>query len=70
MKVEVTETRTTKFFEPPGAEPFYRIDITYDVYLGSGMKKTLYSKESLEAYLKYLQERKNDYEKVIKEIEI
>jgi hypothetical protein len=70
MKVKVTEIRKAIFLQPPGVSSTCRIDITYEVYTGDGIIKTLYSEESLEAYLDYLQERQKDYHKVIKEIEI
>jgi hypothetical protein len=71
MKVKVTEIRKTKFIDPPNViGSLCRIDITYEVYTGDGVIKTLHSEKSLEAYLKYLEERQKDYHKVIKEIEI
>jgi hypothetical protein len=74
MKVKVTEIRKADFRQPPTGPARFRIDIEYEVYIQGGelggTLRTFYNKESLEAYLDYLQERKNDYQKVIKEIEI
>lgn len=70
MKVKVTEIRKAKFFDLPDARSVCRIDITYEVYRADGVIKTLYSEKSLEVYLKYLEEREKDYEKVIIEKEI
>lgn len=74
MKVKVTEIRKAEFRQPNGVPANCRIHTEYEVFIRDGelggTLKTFYSKESVEAYLNYLQERKNDYEKVIKEIEI
>ena len=71
MKVKVTEIRKAKFFDPTNViDSLCRIDITYEVYTGDGVIKTLYSEKSVEVYLKYLEEREKDYEKVIIEKEI
>jgi hypothetical protein len=70
MKVTVTEIREANFIEIPGVPRKCIIRLTYEVRTDEFGIKTFGSEESVEAYLSYLQERKNDYTKVIKEIEI
>jgi hypothetical protein len=71
MKLKVIEERSAFFKE--GISPAYdrcRIDITLHLYVDDEYTKSFISQESLDAYIEYLTEQKNDYRKVIKEIEI
>ena len=70
MKVTVTEIREAKFVEIPGVSRRCNISYKYIVRGDDIEARTFYSKDSAEEYVKYLQEIKNDYEKIIKEIEI
>lgn len=71
MKVTVTEIREAKFEdrEMYGMASMCRIDYKYEVHTESG-KRTFGNQASAEAYIKYLKEQKNDYNNVIKEMEI
>jgi hypothetical protein len=71
MKLKVIEERSAFFRE--GSSPYFdkcRIDIVYHLYIDEVYTKTFISETSLDEYIKYLTEVKNDYRKVIKEIEI
>jgi hypothetical protein len=71
MKLKVIEERSAFFKE--GISPAYdrcRIDITLHLYVDDKYTKSFIVQESLDAYIEYLTEQKNDYRKVIKEIEI
>ena len=71
MKLKVIEERSAFFKE--GISPSNdrcRIDITLHLYVDDEYTKSFISQESLDAYIEYLTEQKNDYRKVIKEIEI
>lgn len=74
MKVTLTEIREGRFRHHPPMPASWHIHTEYEVYIQGGdlggTLKTFYSKECAQAYLEYLQDRKNDYHKVIKEIEI
>lgn len=70
MKVTVTEIRKAEFIEIPGIPRKCSIGKVYEVLTDEGKIKTFGSKDSAEEYLKYLEERKNDYVKVIIEKEI
>lgn len=71
MKVTVTEIREAIFEdrEMYGKASMCRIDYKYEVHTKYG-KRTFGNQASAEAFIKYLQEQKNDYSKVVKEIEI
>jgi roadblock/LC7 domain-containing protein len=66
MKITVTEIREAKFCELPA---LCYIDFKYEVCV-DGNVKTFSEKNSAEAYVEFIKEKKNDYQKVIKEIEI
>lgn len=71
MKIKVVEDRSAFFKE--GISPAYdicKIDIVYHLYIDEIYTKTFVVEESLLAYIDYLKEKKNDYKKVIEEIEI
>ena len=75
MKVTITEIKKARFIYNPSIPAFNKhIHTEYEVYIKGGELggtiKTFYSKEAAEAYVEHLQEKKNDYSKVIKEIEI
>ncbi len=73
MKVRVEEIRKARFQEYEYVSPSCHVDVTYEVHVILGetrSKKTFHRMEDVETYIKYLKEKKNDYEKVIKEIEI
>lgn len=70
MKVTVTEIRKAEFREPGIMPAMCRICFEYEVRVDDIETRRFFSEESVEAYLKYIKERKNDYTKVIKEIEI
>jgi len=70
MKVEIHEVRKAIFIDFKHSTPQFDIEITYKVYIGGRFQKSFSSKEGANAYIKYLEEEKKDYEKVIKEIEI
>jgi len=71
MTVTLTEIREARFEdrEMYGMASMCRIDYKYEVHTESGIR-TFGNQASAEAYIKYLQEQKNDYLKVVKEIEI
>lgn len=73
MKITVIEFREAKFKEYENLLPSCRINTTYEVRVTSGQTqgtRRFYHMEAVEEYIKYLKEQKNDYRKVIKEIEI
>ena len=74
MKVTITEIKKAEFREAHRVPASCRILTEYEVYIQGGdlggTLKTFYNKEAVDTYITYLQERKKDYEKVIKEIEI
>ena len=70
MKVTVTEIRQAQFIEIPGVPRKCTIGLAYEVRTDECDIKRFGSKDSAEEYLKYLEEKKNDYEKVIIEKEI
>lgn len=74
MKVTVTEFREAKFKEYEFVSNSCRIDITYEVRVEdtptTGGIRTFRTMEDVETYIRFLREKKNDYQKVIKEIEI
>tara|TARA_R110000868_G_scaffold106086_1_gene291091 strand:- start:60 stop:287 length:228 start_codon:yes stop_codon:yes gene_type:complete len=75
MKVTVTEIRETRFIHNPSINAVnHYIHTEYEVYIKGGdlggTIKTFYSKEHAETYIEHIKEKKNDYSKVIKEIEI
>ena len=70
MRVTVTEIRKADFIEIPGVPRKCLIGMVYEVRTDEGDLKIFGNKDSAEEYIKYLEERKNDYVKVIKEIEI
>lgn len=71
MKLKVIEERSAFFKEGISrSNDRCRIDITLHLYVDDEYTKSFISQESLDAYIEYLTEQKNDYRKVIKEIEI
>lgn len=73
MKVTVTEIREAKFREPTASPTMCDIKITYEVRVidsTAGGIRTFFDKDDVETYIRFLREKKNDYQKVIKEIEI
>jgi hypothetical protein len=70
MKVDIHEVRKTIFIDFQDSTPQVKIEISYKVYIGGKCQKSFSSKEGANAYIKYLEEEKKDYQKVIKEIEI
>ena len=70
MKVTIKEIRKAIFIDFKHSTPQVDIEISYKVYIGGKCQKSFSSKEGANAYIKYLEEQKKDYVKVIKEIEI
>jgi hypothetical protein len=70
MKITVTEIREAKFIEIPGMPRKCIIGFAYEVSTDECDIRTFRTKDSVEEYIKYLEEQKHDYKKVIKEIEI
>lgn len=75
MKAIITEIREAKFIHNPSVPAVSKhIHTEYEVYIKGGELggtiKTFYSQKDAETYVEHLKEKKNDYQKVIKEIEI
>lgn len=70
MKLTVTEVREAKFIKGISGNSRCFIDFKYEVRTENGQLSTFGTEESAYEYIKYLQEEKKDYSKVIKEIEI
>ena len=72
MKAFITEIRKAEYSEREntlGMANICRITYKYEVHAESGIRAFI-TQSSAEQYVKYLQEQKNDYTKVIKEIDI
>lgn len=69
MKVTIKEIRETKFSRFRGTA-YCDTYTSYVVYVDNELADTFYNEEDIDKYIHYLKERKNDFEKVIKEIEI
>jgi hypothetical protein len=70
MKVTVKETKEVEFARFRG-EAYYASIIKYEVYVDDILTETFYNNEAdVDKYIEFLKEKKNDYTKVIKEIEI
>lgn len=73
MKVKVVEIRKARFQKYEHVAPICHVDLTYKVIMtvGPTQGEMIFDRlEDAEEYIKYLKEMENDYEKVIKEIEI
>jgi len=74
MKVTVTEIRKAKFKEYDYISARCCIDIVYEVYVEdaatSGEIRVFHNEEDVHTYIRFLKEKKDDYSKIIKEIEI
>jgi hypothetical protein len=73
MKVTVVEVRKARFQTYTHVAPTCHVDFTYKVImtLGPTQGEMIFDRlEDAEEYIKYIKEMENDYEKVIKEIEI
>lgn len=70
MKVIVTEIRKTEFIQPSRTPAMCRVHFEYEVRGDDVETRRFFNEASVEEYLKYIKERKNDYSKVIKEIEL
>ncbi len=70
MTVTIAEIRKANFIEFKNTSSMCSIDYLYKVSTDDGKSKVFSDKDSAEAYIDFLQQRKKDYEKVIKEIEI
>lgn len=70
MKVTLNEIRKATFIDFKHSTPQVDIEISYKVYVNGRAQKSFSTKDGANAYIKYLEEEKKDYEKVIKEIEI
>ena len=70
MKVTIHEVRKATFIDFKHVTPEIDINISYKVYTNGRFQKSFSTKDGANAYIKYLEEEKKDYEKVIKEIEI
>lgn len=69
MKVIVKEIKKASFYLW-GGKPILSTDYSYEIYVDNILEKTFYDEDSIEKYIEYLEEKKKDYQKVIKEIEI
>lgn len=73
MKVTVVEVRKARFQKYDYVAPTCHVDITYKLIMtvGQTQGEMIFDRlEDAEEYIKYLKEMENNYEKVIKEIEI
>lgn len=70
MKVTITEVRLAKFHEFSHTTSHYGITIKYEVWSEEYATKTFGTIKEAKEYVKYLKEKKNDYKKIIEEIEI
>lgn len=69
MKVIVKQIRKVDFIRWRGEGKCIQ-EIRYDIYVNDVLEETFYDEANVDKYILYLEEKKNDYEKVIKEIEI
>ncbi len=70
MKIKVIKIREAAFVEYEHITSQFQESIIYKVYIDEVYSKSFFDKESMENYIQYIKEMKNNYEKVIKEIEI
>lgn len=69
MKVIVKEIKKVDFIRWRGEGTCIQ-EIRYDIYVNDVLEETFYDEANVDKYILYLEEKKNDYEKVIREIEI